>query len=69
MKQGGQQDGRPGFSAIWGWPITLGMLTGIGLVSALFSDGGFGDILAAACLAIPVLVCLWYGWLRRRTAS
>lgn len=53
------------FGAIWGWPLVLGTLTSVGLVSALFSDGGFGDLLAGVCLAAPVLACLWYGWLRR----
>ena len=51
--------------AIWGWPVTYAVLTGIGLVSALFSDGGVGDLLAAICLAAPVLACLWFGCLRK----
>ncbi len=55
----------PGFRAMWGWPIVLGVLTTIGLVSALFSDGGLGDMLAGVCLAIPAAVGIWYGWLRR----
>ena len=46
--------------------IVLGVLTTIGLVSALFSDGGFGDLLAGVCLAVPVVVGVWYGWMRRR---
>lgn len=52
--------------AIWGWPVLIGVLTGIGLISALFSDGGFGDLLAGLCLAVPVAVGLWFGWLRRK---
>ncbi len=55
-----------GTAAIWGWPVVLGLLTTIGLISALFSDGGFGDMLAGVCLTVPVLACIWYGWLRRR---
>ncbi|MCZ8251273.1 MAG: hypothetical protein O9318_02265 [Hylemonella sp.] len=58
-------DGQLGFAAIWGWPIVLGVLTTIGLVSALFSDGGLGDMLAGICLGIPAAAALWYGWLRR----
>lgn len=54
-----------GSLAIWGWPAVLGGLTGIGLISALFSDGGFGDLLAALCLGITLGVSLWFGWLRR----
>jgi hypothetical protein len=52
------------FWRMWGWPIALGLLTSIGLISALFSDGGFGDMLAWAALGIPVAVCAWYGWRR-----
>lgn len=62
-------DGQLGFTAIWGWPIALGVLTSIGLVSALFSDGGFGDTLAGVCLAIPAAIGLWHGWLRRSRAQ
>jgi hypothetical protein len=58
-------DRQLGFAAMWGWPIVLGVLTTIGLVSALFSDGGLGDVLAGVCLAVPAAISLWYGWLRR----
>ncbi|WP_399684153.1 hypothetical protein [Xenophilus sp.] len=51
--------------AMWGWPIVLGVLTAVGLVSALFSDGGAGDFVAWVTLGIPVAVCIWFGWLRR----
>lgn len=61
-----RHEGQLGTVAIWGWPIVLGVLTTIGLVSALFSDGGFGDLLAGVCLAVPVVVGVWYGWMRRR---
>jgi len=44
--------------------MLLGLLTSIGLTAALFSDGGFGDILAGFCLGVPVAVGLWFGWLR-----
>lgn len=52
------------FRRMWGWPIVLGVLTSIGLISALFSDGGLGDMLAWFALGIPVVVCAWYGWRR-----
>ncbi len=55
-----------GSADIWRWPAILGLLTSIGLVSALFSDGGFGDMLAGVCLAVPVLAGVWHGWLRPR---
>lgn len=54
------------FLHLWAWPIVLGLMTAIGLVSALFSDGGFGDALAWAMLGIPVAVGLWFGWVRRK---
>ena len=44
---------------------TTGLMTAVGLVSALFSDGGLGDMLAWVTLGIPTLVCFWYGWGRR----
>lgn len=56
---------RQNFLSLWGWPVALGLLTGIGLVSALFSDGGLGDLLSGICLGIPTITGLWYGWLRR----
>lgn len=47
---------------MWGWPIVLGLLTTFGLISALFSDGGLGDILAWIALGIPCAVGAWHGW-------
>jgi hypothetical protein len=47
------------FMALWGMPILLGILTVIGLVSALFGDG-IWDTVSAAALGSPVLVGLWY---------
>jgi hypothetical protein len=55
------------FWRMWGWPVVLGLLTTFGLISALFSDGGLGDVLAWITLGIPVLVCAWFGW--RRTPA
>ena len=51
---------------LWDWPIALGVLTAIVLVSALFSDGGLGDGLAWVSLVIPVATGLRFGWGRRR---
>lgn len=53
------------FVAIWGAPLLLAAVTAVGLVSALFSDGGAGDILAGVMLSIPVAVGVWYGYVRR----
>ncbi|WP_390887737.1 hypothetical protein [Comamonas antarctica] len=52
------------FLSLWGWPIVLGLLTAIGLVSALFSDGGFGDQLSGVCLGIVTAVGLWFSFRR-----
>lgn len=57
---------RHAFWRLWGWPLAMGVLTTVGLISALFSDGGAGDMLAWVALGIPVAVCAWFGW--RRTA-
>ncbi len=51
---------RHAFWRLWGWPIVLGVLTSVGLVSALFSDGGMGDMLAWLTLGIPVAVGIWF---------
>jgi hypothetical protein len=50
---------------IWGAPILFGLLTTIGLVSALLGDG-IWDNLSALTLGVPVAACAWYG-LRRKT--
>ena len=60
-----QASARQGFWRLWGWPLVLAFVTLTGLTAALFSEGGFGDWLASACLAAPVLACVWFGWLRR----
>ena len=57
------------FRRLWGWPIALGVLTAVGLVSALFSDGGLGDAVAWVALGIPVAVGIWFGWCRREGES
>ncbi|WP_345422933.1 hypothetical protein [Halioxenophilus aromaticivorans] len=51
-------------TAIWSAPILLAVLTIIGLTSALFSDGGWGDKLAWVCLAIVSLVSFYYWGLK-----
>ena len=65
MKHHHQQPAASHFWRLWGWPIVLGLMTALGLISALFSDGGLGDMLAWVTLGIPTAACLWYGWGRR----
>lgn len=52
------------FMKLWGMPILLGILTLVGLLSALFGDG-IWDALSAVTLGIPVLVGAWFS-LRRK---
>jgi hypothetical protein len=48
------------FMKLWAMPILLGLLTVIGLVSALLGDG-IWDIVSAFALGMPVLAGLRYG--------
>jgi hypothetical protein len=50
-------------SQIWGAPIVLGILTTIGLISALLGDG-IWDAVSAVALGIPCLLGLWFGMRR-----
>lgn len=51
------------FMRLWGAPILFGILTSIGLISALLGDGVW-DVVSAVALGVPVAACAWYG-LRR----
>ncbi len=44
---------------VWTAPIVLGVLTAVGLISALVSDDA-GDVLAWLTVGAPVAVVLWY---------
>lgn len=55
------------FGSIWTAPIYLGMLTIIGLLSALLGDGVW-DALSAVTLGVVVLVGAWYSLRRRKLA-
>jgi hypothetical protein len=47
------------FWRVFGMPVTLGVITIVGLVSALLADGA-GDVLSWLSLGLPVAVTLWY---------
>jgi membrane protein implicated in regulation of membrane protease activity len=47
---------------IWLAPVVLGIVTIVGLLSALLGDGMW-DMVSVVALAIPVLVIGWY-WSR-----
>ena len=52
------------FTHLWAMPGLLGVLTTIGLVSALLGDG-IWDIVSAFALGAPVAIGAWYslrGW-------
>lgn len=55
------------FGPIWTAPILLGVLTVVGLVSALVGDG-IWDVVSAVALGLVVAVGGWYG-LRRPKAE
>lgn len=48
---------------IWFWPLVIGALSGVGLLSALFSDD-WGDWLSWLMLLVPVALSVWFGWPR-----
>ncbi len=47
---------------LWGMPILLGLLSGVGLISALLEDG-LWDWISWLTLGIPSVLMGWY-WLR-----
>jgi hypothetical protein len=47
------------FWKVWGIPIVIGILSGIGLLSALTGDG-FYDLLSWLTLGVPVVATVWY---------
>jgi hypothetical protein len=49
---------------IWTWPVSIGLVTASGLLSALVSDG-WGDWWSWAALGIPVAAMAWLA-LRQR---
>ncbi|GLS16723.1 hypothetical protein [Hydrogenophaga electricum] len=50
---------------IFRWPLVVGLLCLIGLITGLVSDD-WGDHLAAIGLGLPVLLSAWFGWRRPR---
>ena len=43
--------------SIWRWPVALAVLTTIGLVAALFSDGGAGDTANGVAATLSLASC------------
>lgn len=53
------------FMTVWGMPILLGILTTIGLTSALLGDGVW-DAVSALTLGAPVAVGAWFSLRRKK---
>jgi hypothetical protein len=52
---------------IWGAPLTLGVVSAVGLVAALLAYG-LWDVLSWIALAVPVAVSAWGLWRPRFSA-
>lgn len=52
---------------IFRWPLAIGLLTFVGLISGLVSDG-WGDAIAALGLVTPAAVATWFWFGTRRRA-
>jgi len=50
--------------SIWRWPLIIALLSAIALLAGLVSDGT-GDLIAWIGLGVPVIVSLWFGYLKR----
>lgn len=53
---------------VWFWPVIVGMLSAIGLLSALLYDG-LGDVVSWLTLLVPVALAAWYGGVRGNAAD
>jgi hypothetical protein len=49
---------------VFRWPLVLGFLSVVGLVSALVGDG-IWDALSWIALSVPVAVVAWFAWCRK----
>jgi hypothetical protein len=56
----------PAFWSLWGWPLAIAILSGLGLVGGLVGDGAW-DWLAWLGLGGPCVVAAGFGL--RRTAN
>lgn len=50
---------------LWLWPFFLALLILTGLISGLVSEG-IGDAWAWIGLGIPVLACIYFGFIRKQ---
>jgi hypothetical protein len=59
---------RQSLGAIFLVPAILAVLSGVGLISALLGDGVW-DGLSWLVLSVPIVVVVWFAFLRRRSGS
>ena len=62
----GLQQTRRGWKQVFGIPILLGVLSAIGLISALLGDD-IWNALSWLALGVPCAIIVWY-WFARRLA-
>lgn len=67
MSVGLQRTGR-GWKQVFGIPIMLGVLTAVGLISALLGDD-IWNVLSWLTLGVPCAVILWYWFGAGRTGK
>lgn len=51
---------------IFKWPTVIGLLTAYGLVAALIVDGGHWEQLAVLALTVPVVIMMYFYWIKRQ---
>lgn len=54
------------FWKVWGTPAIIGILSAIGLFSALTGDG-FYDLISWLALGVPVVVTVWFLAKKKKT--
>jgi hypothetical protein len=52
--------------ALWGWPIVLAVVSGVGLFCGLWGDGAW-DWAAWIGLGVPTLAAVWFSFRGRGT--
>lgn len=50
---------------LWIWPVAAGVISLVGLLSALVGDGAW-DAVSWAAQGFVAGLCVWHGWPRRR---
>jgi hypothetical protein len=48
------------FWSLWGWPLAIAVLSGVGLVGGLVGDGGL-NWMTWIGLGVPCIAGVWFG--------